>query len=148
VTGIEPEVAGLLVALRARAAGFWRREGAALALGAFVPAPDLAPEVAEAFAAATRWVPLDRAELGIVRAVATAVPAVSIAADAPADAGSGKWLRAFGARCSVAVPLTDDSGAVVAVLSVALPERPAEVGAVTERIRQVGATCVDPEIAG
>lgn len=133
-----PMVAAIRAELGARAAGYWRREGEALALEAFETADDLATDVAAAFAEATRRVPLARADLGIVRALATAVPAVTVAAEEPAEGGSGKWLRAFGAACSIAVPLADDAGGLVAVLSVALPARPVEPGEVVTRIRKAG----------
>ena len=56
-------------------------------------------------------------------------------AELPAEAGSGFWLRAFGASRSVAVPLLDARGGVHAVVSVALDESPLDDEAVADRIR-------------
>jgi hypothetical protein len=106
--------------LHARAAGWWERAFDRLELLAFAAADDMPAEVAEGFAAATRSVPLDRPELGVVRAVLDARPVVSRVEQLPPDAGSGLWLRRFGATRSVAVPVLDGSGRVVRVVSVAL----------------------------
>ena len=117
---IAPQLAALRLRLDARAAGAWRVEGARLVGLAFDAAPDMPSEVAGRFAAMTASVPLDRPELGIVAAVVEARRVVSVAADLPPDAGSGYWLRAFGADRSVAVPIVGEDGAVVGVVSVAL----------------------------
>ena len=114
-------VVALRRALDARAAGWWAVRGDRLEQLAFDPAPDMAPEVAAAFRAATASVPLEPSGLGIVRAALGGETTVSLAADLPPDSGSGLWLRAFGAERSVAVPLLDHRGQVEAVLSVALP---------------------------
>jgi hypothetical protein len=53
----------------------------------------------------------------------------------PADSGSGRWLRAFGAGRSVAVPIRDERGAVAGVFSVALlANDPIDDPAVIDRI--------------
>ncbi len=102
---------------------------------AFDPAPDLPPEVAERFAAASRSVELTRLELAIARAASTGRVVVSIAADLPSEIGSGYWLRAFGAARSVAVPIVEPGDNVTLVVSVALgPEPDAE--SVANMLRQ------------
>ena len=111
-------------AVNARASGLWRVEGDRLIQVAFVPGPDLDPEVAAQFVEATRSVPRDRLELGIVRAAHEGRVAVSIARDLPAEIGSGRWLRAFGADRSVAVPLANVLGWEAVVLSVAVANPP------------------------
>lgn len=87
---------------------------------AFEAAPDMPDAVARGFAEATRVVPLDRLELGIVKAAVERRTVVSVAVDLDPTAGSGYWLRAFGADRSVAVPRRDRSGTVVGVFSVAM----------------------------
>ncbi|MBX6312230.1 MAG: hypothetical protein IRY99_04825 [Isosphaeraceae bacterium] len=131
-------VEALRRSLDARAAGLWCVAGDRLQLAAFAPAPDLPAAVAEGFARATDSVGLDQTSLGIVQAAMTARPAVSVAAALPAEVGSGRWLRAFGASRSVAVPLGDSSGRVVMVLSVALPEGPDGDEVIAERVWQFG----------
>jgi hypothetical protein len=89
----------------------------------FEAGPNLPPDVAHAFAEATREVSLDRAGLGIVIAALSGQPAISRLETIPADgeSTSGHWLRAFGASRSVAVPLLDDEGQCLGVLAVAVP---------------------------
>ena len=128
-------VAALLRTLDARAAGLWSVRGDRLDQLAFVPAPDLDPGVAGAFAKATRSVPLTDAGLGIVRAAVEGAVLVSIAAELPPDAGSGRWLRAFGAERSIAVPIFGPDGRVESVLSVALAASPMDVDRVAELVR-------------
>jgi hypothetical protein len=106
--------------LRARAAGWWRKTGDGLEQVAFAADADLPDDVALGFSGATRLVPYDRSDLGIVRAALTGEVAVSRASDLPADSGSGLWLRRLGAARSVAVPVRDGSGIVVRVVSLAL----------------------------
>jgi hypothetical protein len=120
---LREKLTALCARLCAPAAGCWRldTESRRLTQVAFVPAPDLSPEVAKQFADATSSVPLTLGSLGIVRACLSGQVAVSRVADLPADSGSGRWLRAFGADRSVAVPLRDEQGAVRGVVSVALP---------------------------
>ena len=134
-------VAALLQALGAKAAGLWRVRGDHLELEAFVPAPDLPAEVAVAFAQATRRVSLAQDDLGNVRAVNAGAVTVMVAAQIPAEAGSGFWLRAFGASRSVVVPLRAADGRVEAILSVALPsaDEPDDL-AVAEVVRAHGAS--------
>ena len=86
----------------------------------FVPGVGLDPEVGRQFAAATATVPLSQTSLGIVAAALTGQPAVSRVAELPADSGSGRWLRAFGASRSVAVPIRGEGGKIQGVFSVAL----------------------------
>lgn len=124
--------------LGARAAGLWRVGPEALTLLAFVAAEDIPEAVARGFADATRRIPRDRAELGVVRAATSGTVAASHAAGLPADAGSGYWLRAFGAARSVAVPLADAAGAVRAIWSVALGPAPPDDEAVADRVRERG----------
>ncbi len=114
---------GLCAALDACAAGYWRmdQQDQQLIQVAFVPGPGLDHQVGGQFAAATRSVALSQSNLGIVAAAVTGQPAISRVEDLPADSGSGRWLRAFGAARSVAVPVTGKDGNVLSVLSVALP---------------------------
>ncbi len=113
--------------LDARAAGVWQVEGDRLALVAFDGADDLAPGAGDGFARAAASVPLDRPDFSIVAAVRTGRINDWHAADLPADAGSGYWLRAFPAARSVAVPIFGPGGVAVGVVSVATrgPEPPA-----------------------
>jgi hypothetical protein len=121
---VRDKLAGLCDALGARAAGCWRLDldEHRLVQVAFVPGAGLEPRIAEEFADATACVPLSQQSLGIVAAALSAHPVISRVAQLPADSGSGRWLRAFGASRSVAVPRRDDSATVQGVLSVALPE--------------------------
>ncbi|MFO0959480.1 MAG: hypothetical protein U0800_18940 [Isosphaeraceae bacterium] len=109
-----------LEGLGARAAGHWALQGNSLVQRDFRAASDMPEEIARAFAEATRVVPLDRLELGIVRAAAEGLTAVSVASELDPAAGSGYWLRAFGADRSIAVPRFDASGRVSGVSSVAM----------------------------
>lgn len=117
---IAPALESLRGRLDARAAGVWRVKGGRLVGLAFATAADMPAEVAARFAAMSASVPLDLLDLGIVAAVVDGRRRVSVAAELPADAGSGLWLRAFGADRSVAVPIGDAGGAVLGVVSVAL----------------------------
>jgi hypothetical protein len=118
------ELSRRLAALRARfeerAAGIWLVREQSLEALAFEAAPDMPTEVAAGFAAATSSVSLDRRELGVVAAVLERRMVVSVAAELPADIGSGYWLRAFGASRSVAVPIINTNDSVEAIVSVAL----------------------------
>jgi hypothetical protein len=121
-------VASLRLDLGARAAGYWWLAGDWLEQVAF-------EDVAHRFAEATRSVPITAGtEFGIVRAALTNSPAISRVSELPDDAGSGYWLRAFGAIRSVAVPLHDAKGAVRAVASVALADSDLDDQTVAERI--------------
>ena len=82
-------------------------------------------EVARGFAEATRSVAAGPgATSGSSAPPRTGEPAVSRAAELPADAGSGLWLRRFGAARSVAVPVRRRLGARSSgVVSVALARR-------------------------
>ncbi len=108
---MDPAPHDLLDALRrrfdARAAGWWRTAADRLEQVAFAADANLDDDVARGFAEATRSVPLDQGDLGIVRAAVTGKPAVSRTVDHPAESGSGLWLRRFGASRSIAVPVGD-----------------------------------------
>ncbi len=124
--------------LDARATGLWLARVDRLELVAFFAADDLPAAVAREFADATRSVPLDRTDLGIVGSAISGRPLVSIALDLPVEAGSAIWLNRFAAERSIAVPKIRHDGSVAAVASVAvrgsLPE--AEVVArVSEYLR-------------
>jgi hypothetical protein len=116
-------VVALCEQLQACAAGYWQLDAMAqrLVQVAFVPGAGLDPEVGHQFAAATFDVALSQKNLGIVAAAMEGRPVVSRASDLPEESGSGRWLRAFGASRSVAVPIRGENGQVEAVLSVALP---------------------------
>jgi hypothetical protein len=118
---------GLLDRLNARAAGCWRiaDDGRTLEQTAFASAPEMPADVASAFASATRSVPLERADLGIVCAATTGQVVIVHADQASGATGSARWLREFGAERSVSLPLREDSGTVRFVMAVALtPESP------------------------
>jgi hypothetical protein len=119
---LSARLAGICSALDARAAGYWRfDEGSGhLIQLCFVAGAGLDPEVGRQFAAATKCVSVSQTTLGIVAAAITGRPAVSRVSELPAESGSGRWLRAFGASRSVAVPLRDAFGSVIGVLSIAL----------------------------
>ncbi len=116
------KVAELCAALGACAAGYWQldQNTEQLVQLSFAPGVGLDPEVGRQFATATAIVPLNQTSLGIVAAALTGQPAVSRVADLPADSGSGRWLRAFGASRSVAVPIRGERGKIQGVFSVAL----------------------------
>lgn len=137
-------VAGVLNALGARAAGLWAVAGDQLVQEAFAACADMPGDVAHGFAAATRSVALSEVSLGIVTAARSGAPCVSRAAELPADAGSGRWLRAFGAERSIAVPLADEHGRVAAVLSVALLPTGEPDESVAQRVREAGSTLFGP----
>jgi hypothetical protein len=123
VEDVRTGVAEVCAALGARAAGYWELdlENGRLIQLAFVPGAGLAPDVGREFAAATLIVPMTQKNLGIVTAALTGMPAISRADELPPDSGSGRWLRAFDASRSVAVPILDAKGSVRGVISVALP---------------------------
>ena len=98
--------------IEARAAGFWHAKGNHLNLVEFWSADDLAEDVAREFAEATRSVPLDRTDLGIVVAATNLRPWISIAKDLPPGVGSSLWLGRFGADRSIAVPLVNEGNAL------------------------------------
>jgi hypothetical protein len=109
-----------------------------LVLEAFAASNDLPAPVTTGFAEATRSVALAFTDLGIVRAAVTGQTAVSRASELPPDTGSGRWLRAFDAEVSIAAPLLDSAGRVLAVLSVALPSREIPVETIVEVLRAQG----------
>ena len=131
-------VEGLLTALGARAAGLWTADGEALVQAAFAACPEMPADVARTFVEATRRVPLLDLSLGIVAAAVTGEVRVSRVAEMAAGTGSGRWLRAFGAERSVAVPLRGAMGAVVAVLSVALPPGDDSDREIADRVHTAG----------
>lgn len=122
VDEVREQVAEVCAALGARAAGYWQldQDTERLVQLGFVPGVGLDPEVARQFAAATGTVPLSQTGLGIVAAALTGQPAVSHVENLPADSGSGRWLRAFGASRSVAVPIRGEGAKIQGVFSVAL----------------------------
>lgn len=101
-------------------------------------------EVASAFAAATVLVPLDRRDLGIVAAVVGRQRRVSLASDVPSWAGSGYWLRAFGADRSVAVPVVGGDGVIAGVVAVALAGFDPPDDVVEGRLREAAAGWFEP----
>src|SRR4051812_32663029 len=114
VDQIRATVADECAAMGARAAGYWELdlEDRRLVQVAFVPGAGLNPDVGREFAAATLSVPLAQTNLGIVAAAVTGRPAISRVDELPPDSGSGRWLRAFEASRSVAVPVRDAAGSV------------------------------------
>lgn len=109
-----------------RAAGFWSADDRRLVQQAFLAGPTLSDETANGFASATREVPLDRTDLSIARAALEGF-AVAHVDDPSFAAGSGQWLRAFGALRSVAVALrTEDE--LLGVMSVAVADDPRSDG--------------------
>ena len=132
------------MAVVARAAGWWRVRGDRLEQVAFAAAADMPAEVARGFAEATRSVPLSLSALGIVKAAVGARVVVSRAAGLPPDHGSGLWLRRFTAARSVAVPVSDDTGAVRRVVSVALHEASPADAELAEFVRQAAAAWPEP----
>lgn len=137
-------LAALRVDLEARAAGYWWLAGDWLEQVGFAPSPTLDEEVSRGFADATLSVPLERTDLGIVRAALEGQPAVSRVGELPGDAGSGYWLRAFGASRSVAVPIRDARGTIRAVVSVALADSPLDDETVAARIAEQAQPWVVP----
>ncbi len=131
-------LADLIRRFDGRAAGLWTFGEGTLSLAAFVAADDLPAEVASGFPEATRTVPLDRPDLAIVRAAMERGPVLTRAENLPAEGGSGYWLRAFGATCSVAVPIPGPDGRLAVVLSVALRRLPGDAILVADVIRRVG----------
>lgn len=118
----------MLEAVGARASGWWRIDRSdarnpRLVLLAFAGARDLPFETAVAFTEATAEVPLDRPELGIVRAALGDSPAISTAETRETAPGSSHWLEAFGASRSIAVPIRDHPSGSEFVVSVAIPAR-------------------------
>jgi hypothetical protein len=132
---LAPRLDALLADLGGRAIGLWRLNGGRLAQAAFRPAAGLDPEVARQFAEATRSVPLSSTELGIVRAATTGTIAVSRVEELPEREGSGRWLRAFGACCSVAVPIVGPRGDLVGIASIALEQPVSDPRDVAESLR-------------
>jgi len=131
-------VATLLESSGARAAGLWWVEEGDLVREVFVACAEMPLEVVGAFMVATRSVALSDVSLGIVAAAIAGVPQVSRAQELPPDVGSGRWLRAFGAERSVAVPLVDENGRTFAVLSVAIPSSVLTDDEVAEQVRRAG----------
>jgi len=125
---IEPEepwyqqsLSALRLSLNAQAAGVWRVEVDHLRQLGFDAATDMPRDVSQGFAQATLTVSLDLTSLGIVIAANERRRVVSVATDLPVEVGSGYWLHGFEAARSVAVPIMDDLGKVLAVVAVALP---------------------------
>lgn len=132
----DDRLTALLGRFQARAAGCWRIVGDRLERVAFAAARDLPGDIARGFSEATQSVPLSATELGIVRAALSGGVAVSRAEELPPEAGSGLWLRRFGASRSVAVAVVDSAGAVAFVVSLALDDGAADDVLVAEAIRE------------
>lgn len=124
--------------LGGRAAGFWTLDGDQLVQRTFVASPDLDAHVARTFASMTQRIAMVQRDLGVVQALRSGVSTTSIAIDLSAEAGSGHWLRAFGAACSVAVPVLDERAKPIAVISFALCEVPEVHSKIEEQIRELG----------
>jgi hypothetical protein len=148
---LSESVTSICTAFDGRAAGYWRldQETGLLSQLCFVPGADLDPEVGRQFAAATKSVSLSQTSLGIVAAAITGRPAVSRVDEIPADSGSGRWLRAFGASHSVAVPFRDAFGSVIGVLSIALAlDNPLDEQSAVESILKFAETTLDRQALG
>jgi hypothetical protein len=130
----------LRIRLGGRAAGFWRLQGDRLEQVPFSSAGEIPAEVVAEFVRATRSVPLDRGDLGIVRAIGSGSMVVSRAADAPTDSGSGLWLRRFSARHSVATPVRDASDVIQGVVSIAVTLPGVEIADVVEALDRAPGT--------
>ena len=143
-TPITEALAALNARLDGRAAGLWVCAGETLRLVAFQPALDLPDAVREGFVSATREVPLSRRALSIAQACAEGTPVLSMAEALPPETGSGYCLRAFGAACSLAVPIAGTGaypGGVLSVATRAVPASPEEVAAL---LRATGAAMLGP----
>ncbi|MFO0889389.1 MAG: hypothetical protein U0790_09650 [Isosphaeraceae bacterium] len=129
----------LCAEIGARAAGCWRvdPERERLIQVAFVPGAGLDPEVARAFAEATREVSIRQEGLGIVVAALSGEPAVSRVEALSPDSGSGRWLRAFGADRSIAVPVLGPDPGTRIVCSVAVSRPSVDDVWIARRIREV-----------
>ncbi|MEO6811562.1 MAG: hypothetical protein ABI353_20810, partial [Isosphaeraceae bacterium] len=86
---------------------------------------------------------LTQTDLGIVGAAITGKPSISVASALPPEAGSGYWLRAFGADRSLALPLLDDAGRVLAVVAVALANAPLDDQGLLNELRLL---CLELEL--
>ncbi len=80
----------------------------------------MSPDVAIGFPKATADVPVTDTGLGIVLAARSKAVTEYRSIDLPPDAGSGYWLRGFEADRSVAVPMLNDQGELIRILSVAV----------------------------
>ncbi|TWU11326.1 hypothetical protein CA54_01320 [Symmachiella macrocystis] len=108
----------ILNATSGRAVGLWQRQGDALLQIGFCTADDMPAETHDAFAAATKRVPLDETGLGIVKAVQTATPALAdLDSQTTILETSATWLARFAARRSLAAP-TSANGSINGVLAV------------------------------
>ncbi|MCG6154326.1 GAF domain-containing protein [Rubinisphaera margarita] len=88
------------------AVGLWRKKGTELRLCVFAAAEGFDETVAKEFTVATRRVPLDQTQLGIVNAVVHNRPALARAEELTGDLQkSAGWLGRFGARCSLSCPV-------------------------------------------
>lgn len=119
-TGTPPldALQAILNATSGRAVGLWRRQGDSLLQIAFCTVDDMPAETHDAFAAATKRVPLYETGLGIVKAVQTAAPALAdLDTQATVLETSATWLARFAARRSLAVP-TLSNGSINGVLAV------------------------------
>ena len=112
----------------ARATGCWRYENGRLILEHFQACSEMSPDVAIGFPKATADVPVTDTGLGIVLAARSKAVTEYRSIDLPPDAGSGYWLRGFEADRSVAVPMLNNQGELIRILSVAVVglEKPTE----------------------
>lgn len=144
MTSHEPTSVDRLEAFRAeigaRAAGWWRLRDEGLELVAFAAVRDILSSVALEFMLATHRVALSQTAMGIVKAAVEGVVVVSRVEELPPDAGSGLWLRRFGAARSVAVPVSVTEGGVRRIVSVALGGSPPDDAEVASAIRQAAAS--------
>jgi hypothetical protein len=124
--------------LGARAIGIWRVQGSSLEQVAFVAGPGLDEQTARSFEERTASVPLDWTDLGIVKAAVDGRVSVSVAAVLHDEAGSGHWLRAFGAKCSIAFPHRDARGRLVGIISVALADDSWDTDRVVAELQTIG----------
>ncbi|MDX2039388.1 MAG: hypothetical protein SFX72_22270 [Isosphaeraceae bacterium] len=112
-------VADIRVRLGARAAGAWRLSDDSLVRTAFSHATDMPEDVVSSFCSASERFRLSDVEFGVVKAAVELLPVVSRRSHSGSP-GSGRWLEAFDADRSIAVPILDDSGRLAAVFAVAL----------------------------
>ncbi len=114
---LDAALASLLEATGARAAGLWRlRDDSLMQLG-FRGCDDMPRAVQDEFSIATRSVPLERAGLGIVKAVLSGQPAISEREPGNRDlSASPGWLERFECERSLALPLRAN-GRIIGVLA-------------------------------
>ena len=130
---LRDQVAALREEFGASTAGYWRVTSDHLEQVVFDPAPDLESATASEFAKTTAKVSLDQIELGIVEAARSVRVVESRVSNDPNATGSGGWLRRFGSIRSVAVPLCDAGGSVIAVFAASLKDEQPTSQEIAER---------------